>query len=361
MLRSPNVTQQPWKEFYSEIIDVRSESEFAEDHLPGAINLPVLDDVERAKVGTIYKQVSPFEARKVGAAIVARNIAVHLDSHFAAKSKNYHPLVYCWRGGQRSNSIALVLNQIGWQATVLEGGYKTYRTYVREQLEQLPEKFNYQILSGLTGSGKTHILRQLAKRGVQVLDLEGLANHRGSLLGQEWEGKLSPQPSQKGFESLLMQALQNFDVSKMVWVEAESNKIGQIYLPPSLWQKMKQASCVEVELPIAARIEWLLQEYPHLVTHPDILKRKLEHLKSRYGREKIEDWYCLIDAGKWEALVGDLLLHHYDPAYNKSIGQCYNRVERKLQIVDLSTANVEALLDVLLRQLNEQGVSHLLP
>ncbi len=346
MLRSPNFTQQPWKEFYSEIIDVRSESEFAEDHLPGAINLPVLDDVERAKVGTIYKQISPFEARKVGAAIVARNIAVHLDSHFAAKSKNYHPLVYCWRGGQRSNSIALVLNQIGWQATVLEGGYKTYRTYVREQLEQLPEKFNYQILSGLTGSGKTHILRQLAKRGVQVLDLEGLANHRGSLLGQEWEGKFSSQPSQKGFESLLMQALQGFDVSKLVWVEAESNKIGQIYLPPSLWRKMKQASCVEVELPIAARIEWLLQEYPHLVAHPDILKRKLQHLKSRYGREKIEEWYCLIDAGKWEALVGDLLLHHYDPAYNKSIGQCYNRVERKLKIADLSTANVDALLDV---------------
>jgi len=346
MLRSPNVTQQPWKEFYSEIIDVRSESEFAEDHLPGAINLPVLNNEERAKVGTIYKQVSPFEARKVGAAIVAKNIAVHLDSHFAAKSKNYHPLVYCWRGGQRSNSLALVLNQIGWQATVLEGGYKTYRTYVREQLEQLPEKFNYQILSGLTGSGKTHILRQLAKRGVQVLDLEGLANHRGSLLGQEWEGKLSPQPSQKGFESLLMQALQGFDVSKPVWIEAESNKIGQIYLPPSLWQKMKQASCVEVELPIAARIEWLLQEYPHLVTHPEILKRKLEHLKSRYGREKIEEWSCLIDAGKWEALVGDLLLHHYDPAYNKSIGQCYNRVERKLKIADLSAASVDALLDV---------------
>lgn len=347
MLRSPNVTQQPWKEFYSEIIDVRSESEFAEDHLPGAINLPVLDDVERAKVGTIYKQVSPFEARKVGAAIVAKNIAVHLDSHFAAKSKNYHPLVYCWRGGQRSNSIALVLNQIGWQATVLEGGYKTYRTYVREQLEQLPEKFNYQILSGLTGSGKTHILRQLAKRGVQVLDLEGLANHRGSLLGQEWEGKLSSQPSQKGFESLLMQALQGFDVSKLVWVEAESNKIGQIYLPPSLWQKMKQASCVEVELPIAVRIEWLLQEYPHLVTHPDILKRKLQHLKSRYGREKIEEWYCLIDAGKWEALVGDLLNYHYDPAYSKSISQCYNQVERKLQIADLSPDSVDVLLDAL--------------
>jgi tRNA 2-selenouridine synthase len=347
MSRSPNFTQQPWKESYSEIIDVRSESEFAEDHLPGAINLPVLNNEERAKVGTIYKQVSPFEARKVGAAIVAKNIAVHLDSYFASKEKNYHPLVYCWRGGQRSNSIALVLNQIGWQVTVLEGGYKTYRTYVRQQLEQLAEKFTYQILSGFTGSGKTHILRQLAKRGFQVLDLESLANHRGSLLGQEWEGKLSSQPSQKGFESLLLQAFQGFDDTKTVWVEAESNKIGQIYLPPSLWQKMKQANCVEVELPMVARIEWLLQEYPHLVTHPDILKRKLQHLKSRYGREKIEEWDCLIDAGKWEDLVGDLLLYHYDPAYSRSIGNCYNHVERKLQITDLSAASVDAFLDTL--------------
>ncbi len=348
MPRSLDYTQQPWTETYSEIIDVRSESEFAEDHMPGAINLPVLDDAERAKVGTLYKQVCPFDARKVGASLVAQNIARHLDTHFAAKNKDYHPLVYCWRGGQRSNSMALVLNQIGWQVTVLDGGYKTYRTYVRDQLEKLPEQFTYQVLSGLTGSGKTRILRQLAHRGVQVLDLEALANHRGSVLGQEWEGKPSPQPSQKRFESLLMQQLQSFDASKPVWVEAESNKIGQVYLPPSLWQQMKQASCVEVELPQAARIEWLLQEYPHLVTHPDLLKRKLEHLKSRYGREKLNEWYSLIDAEQWHALVGDLLEKHYDPAYRRSIGQCYHHVERKLQIVDLSDASVDFLLDALL-------------
>lgn len=347
MSRSLEYTQQPWAETHSEIIDVRSQSEFAEDHIPGAINLPVLDDAQRAKVGTLYKQVCPFEARKVGASLVAQNIAQHLDSHFSAKNKSYHPLVYCWRGGQRSNSMALVLSQIGWQVTVIEGGYKTYRAYVRDQLQQLPEQFTYQVLCGLTGSGKTHILRQLTNRGIQVLDLEGLANHRGSLLGQEWEGKLSPQPSQKRFESLLLQKLQSFDASKPLWVEAESNKIGQVYLPPSLWQQMKQANCVEVQLPQAVRIEWLLQEYPHLVTHPELLKRKLEYLKSRYGREKINEWYNLIDAGQWYALVEDLLLNHYDPTYSRSMSHSYAHVKRKLQLADLADASIDTLLDAL--------------
>ncbi len=347
MPRSPEYTQQPWGETYTEIIDVRSESEFAEDRVPSAINLPVLNDAERAKVGTIYKQVCPFDARKLGASLVAQNIAKHLDTHFRAKDKNYHPLVYCWRGGQRSNSMALVLNQIGWRVTVLEGGYKTYRAYVRDRLQHLPEQFTYRVLSGLTGSGKTHILRHLAQRGVQVLDLEGLANHRGSLLGQEWEGKLSEQPSQKCFESLLLQKLQSFDPSKPIWVEAESNKIGQVYLPPCLWQQMKQASCIEVQLPQAARIEQLLQEYPHLIAHPDLLKRKLQHLKARYGREKIDEWYSLIDTNQWHILVRDLLAYHYDPTYRRSIGHCYNSVKQRLEISDLSNDSVDALLDAL--------------
>lgn len=332
---------------YNEIIDVRSPREFAEDRLPGAINLPVLDDDERAKVGTIYKQVCPFQARKLGASLVARNIARHLDSHFARKDKDYHPLVYCWRGGQRSNSMALILSQIGWSVTVLDGGYKTYRAYVRNQLQQLPDQFTYHVLCGLTGSGKTHILQKLAQRGVQVLDLEALAHHRGSLLGQEWQGQPTPQPSQKRFESLLLEQLQRLDVSQPLWVEAESNKIGQIYLPPSLWQQLKQADCIEIQLPLTARIEWLLQDYPHFVTHPDLLKRQLEYLKYRYGQQKLSEWYSLIDAGHWHTLVRDLLTYHYDPAYRRSISQSYNLIQRRLEIADLSDPSVDALLDVL--------------
>jgi tRNA 2-selenouridine synthase len=345
---SPRYTQQPWTETYSEIIDVRSSSEFTEDHIPNAINLPVLDDAERAQVGTIYKQVCPFTARKIGAALVAKNISQHLTQHFAQKEKDYHPLVYCWRGGQRSNSMAMVLTQIGWRVTVLEGGYKTYRAYVRNQLEHLPEKFTYQILCGLTGSGKTHILRQMRlSRGVQVLDLEALANHRGSLLGEEWEGKPSPQPSQKYFESLLLQQLQSFNPAKTVWLESESNKIGQVYLPQSFWDKMKQASCVEIQVPINTRVEFLLQEYPHLTTHTNLLKAKLEKLKSRYGREKVNEWYQFIDEGKWELLVQDLLNSHYDPTYSKSMKRDFT-VERSLVVPDLSQNSIDTLLNSLL-------------
>lgn len=345
---SPTYTQQPWADTYSEIIDVRSPTEFAEDHMPGAINLPVLDDAERAEVGTIYKQICPFTARKTGAALVAKNISQHLIEHFASKEKDYRPLVYCWRGGQRSNSMALVLTQIGWQVTVLQGGYKTYRTYVRDQLEQLPEQFTYQMLCGLTGSGKTYILRQLSQRSAQVLDLEGLANHRGSLLGEEWEGQPAPQPSQKYFESLLLQQLQSFETSEPVWVESESNKIGRVYLPQSLWQNMKQASCVEIQLPLAARVQFLLQEYPHLVTHRDVLKAKLQLLKSRYGREKLNEWYHLIDAGQWETFVQDVLQSHYDPTYTQSMGRDFTKVERVLSVPDLSDASIDNLVDFLI-------------
>jgi tRNA 2-selenouridine synthase len=343
----PKYTQQPWTEIYTEIIDVRSESEFAEDHIPAAINLPVLDNAERAEVGTIYKQ-SPFTARKKGAALVAKNISQHLLEHFASKDKDYRPLVYCWRGGQRSNSMASVLSQIGWQVTVLEGGYKTYRTYVREQLEKLPENFNYRLLCGLTGSGKTYILRQLKQRGDQVLDLEEIANHRGSLLGEEWSGKPTPQPSQKYFESLLLQQLQSFESSKTVWVESESNKIGRVYLPQFLWQKMKQAKAVEIQLPLTARVQFLLQEYPHLVTHPDILKAKLALLKSRYGRDKLNQWYQLIDTEKWEIFVQDVLQSHYDPSYTQSIERDFTKVERVLSVPDLSDASIEQLIPSLM-------------
>ncbi|MBW4665609.1 MAG: tRNA 2-selenouridine(34) synthase MnmH [Chroococcus sp. CMT-3BRIN-NPC107] len=344
---SPTFTTQPWKETYSEIIDVRSPAEFASDCIPGAINLPVLNNSERAEVGTIYKQ-SPFLARKRGAALVANNLSHHLIDHFESKDKNYHPLVYCWRGGQRSNSMALVLSQVGWQVTVLEGGYKTYRAYVREQLAQLPAQLNYTILCGLTGTGKTHILQQLSQRpNQQVLDLEALANHRGSLLGEEWTNQPISQPTQKQFESLLLQQLQSFNPSLSVWVESESNKIGQVHLPPSLWQKMKQASCTEIQLPLEARVQFLLAAYPHLVDNPEILKAKLQLLKPRYGKEKINQWEQLINSGLWSSFVKDLLQFHYDPSYTQSIERDFAKVERTLNLEELSDRAIEKLLDLL--------------
>ena len=347
MPASLRYTKEPHKETYSEIIDVRSNSEFAEDSIPGAINLPVLNDAERAEVGTIYKQFSPFQARKIGAAIVSKNISQHLIEHFANKDKSYQPLIYCWRGGQRSASLATVLSQIGWRVTLLEGGYKTYRSYVRQQLDSLPRKFNYTILCGLTGSGKTRILAKIRQRTFQVLDLEALAHHRGSLLGEEWRCKPSPQPTQKYFESQLLQALQSFNPDETVWVESESNKIGQLYLPQSLWKIMKQSNCVEIKLPVDARVKFLLQEYPHLINNPEILKTKLEQLKSCCGWQKISQWHRMINNQDWELFVKDILKSHYDPTYRKSMQLNFNQIEQVVCLRDLSDSSISNCLDSL--------------
>ncbi len=346
-MRLPNYTSSPWQDTYSEIIDVRSENEFAEDHLPYAINLPVLNDEQRAQVGTIYKQVSAFEARKIGAAIVSQNISNYLQKHFASKDKNYSPLIYCWRGGQRSSSLALILSQIGWQVTVLTGGYKTYRAYVRQQLSDLPQKFKYKVLCGLTGTGKTYLLHQLEQQGLQILDLEALAQHRGSLLGQQWYKTLQPQPTQKGFESLLLQKLQSFDPTKTVWLESESHKIGNIHLPSTLGAMMKKAICVELELPLDYRVDFLLHQYSHLISNPEILKTQLKELKYRYGQEKIKQWYTLIDEGKWSTLVKDLLINHYDPAYYRSLNKIYQNIEQKIFLSDLSDHSIQSVIKIL--------------
>lgn len=345
MSRFPAYTKTPWQHTYSEIIDVRSQEEYKEDCIPGAINLPVLDNQERKQVGTIYKQVSPFEARKVGAAIVSKNIARHLEGHFSKKDKSYKPLIYCWRGGQRSGSLALVLSQIGWSVTVVEGGYKTYRSYVRKQLEYLPKQLTYKVICGLTGTGKTFILEQMEQKGLQVLDLEALANHRGSLLGQEWKDLPEQQPTQKAFESRLLESLKQFNSERIVWLESESNKIGQVYLPKVLWDKMQQSACIEILLPIDKRIDWLLQQYPYLIENPEFLKNKLVRLKPRYGREKIECWCYLIDKREWRSLIQDLLGIHYDPAYSRSMQYNFQPAEQSFSLADLSDASISAVLD----------------
>ena len=346
MVRSPHyIHQVSEKNDHSEVIDVRSENEFAEDHIPGAINLPVLNNHERAIVGTIYKQISSFEARKVGASLVTKNISFYLEKHFFKKDKSYAPLIYCWRGGQRSNSLAIILSQIGWQVQVLEGGYKNYRQYVRQKLEILPLKFNYNVLCGFTGTGKTNLLHQLSQQGYQVLDLEKIANHRGSLLGKEWQQKLYNQPSQKYFDSLLLQQFKSFDLTQPIWVESESYKIGEVYFPSKLWHKMKESPCFEVQLPLSERVNFLLREYAYLITNPNILKNRLTHLKYRYGIRKIDDWFRWIDQEQWSNLVQDLLVTHYDPAYRKSIGKTYNRFEKTISFAEFNSVNIEKILE----------------
>ncbi|HEY3327417.1 MAG TPA: tRNA 2-selenouridine(34) synthase MnmH [Novimethylophilus sp.] len=300
---------------FDALLDVRSPAEFAEDHIPGAINVPVLDDAQRAEVGTLYTRVSPFEARKVGAALIARNIAAHIEQHFMDKPKSWRPLVYCWRGGQRSGAMAHILGQIGWSVGQLQGGYKAYRQYVRSELQTLPARFGFRVLCGPTGSGKSRLLHALAGNGAQVLDLEGLANHRGSLLGG-LPG--SPQPSQKCFETQLWDALRKLDPQHPVFVEAESRKIGVLSLPDSLLHGMRQADCIHLDAGVEARATLLLEDYDHFLSEPALLFEKLDQLMPLHGRQTLEHWRQLAESREWRLLVTELLQMHYDPAYKKS-------------------------------------------
>jgi len=322
---------------FDEVIDVRSPGEFAEDRIPGSVNLPVLDDAERAEVGTIYRERGPFVARKLGAEYISANIAGHLREHFAEKGKDYKPLVYCWRGGQRSASIAHVLAQIGWRVAVLAGGYRTYREHVRRELEVVPPQFDYRIVAGATGTGKTRLLHALAARGAQVLDLERLARHRGSVLG---EG--GPQPSQKSFDSQLLAAFDPFIPNAPVWVEAESNRIGNVYLPSALWAKMRAADGIEVRMPVEERVRNLLAEYANLVAEPELLKAKLKRLASCHGPRQIEAWCRTIDAGEWSELVASLLKVHYDPAYETSAKRCFPKVVPTPTLADATDESIAA-------------------
>ena len=323
---------------YDGVVDVRSPAEFAEDNIPGSVNLPVLSDAERVEVGTIYCRVGTFAARKIGAAYVSANIARHLREHFAGKEKDYRPFVYCWRGGQRSASLALVLAQVGWRVTVLRGGYKTYRKFVRRELDAALPQFEYRIVAGATGTGKTRLLHALAARGAQVLDLEKLAGHRGSVLGGG-----GTQPTQKYFDSLLLAAVDRFAPGAPIWVEAESNRIGNVYLPPALWAKMRAARGVEVQLSAEGRVHLLLAEYSNLIAEPGELREKLRRLTPLHGPRQIEAWCRLTEVGAWGELVASLLAVHYDPAYAKSTRHCYPLVGQKVTLESPTAAAIDEL------------------
>lgn len=305
---------------YDEIIDARSPAEFAEDHLPGAINLPVLDNEERARIGTLHKQVSAFEAKKAGAALVSRNIAHHLDAYFAEKPKGYRPLVYCWRGGSRSGAFTTILRAVGWSAAQLEGGYKAYRHHVIEALERLPKQFRFVVICGPTGVGKSRFLRALRACGAQVLDLEEMAAHMGSVLGGYPD---RPQPSQKYFETLIWDTLRKFDPHKPVFVESESKKIGKLQTPDVLLQTVRASDCINLMADIPVRIALLKEEYAHFLADAQALGRQLDCLTRLQGKARIDTWKAQGQAGQWDELVAELLACHYDPAYARSLGRNY--------------------------------------
>ncbi|UCV29927.1 tRNA 2-selenouridine(34) synthase MnmH [Ferribacterium limneticum] len=327
---------------YDEIIDVRTPAEFAEDHIPGAINCPVLDNEQRIQVGTLYKQVSPFEAKKIGAALVSENIARHLKESFLDRPKSWKPLIYCWRGGDRSGSMTTIFKAIGWQAGQLDGGYKAWRSHVIAQLEELPQHYHFIVIGGATGSAKTRILQAIGALGEQVLDLENLANHKGSVLGVLPD---SPQPSQKGFETSLMLALAALDPARPVYVEAESRKIGNLHVPEAMIERIRSGEFVAVDATLDARVAFLLKDYDYFLTLPEFLCGRLDALRTLQSRETLDRWQQLIRDGDWPTLVRELLEQHYDPLYQRSQDRNYTGLQNpgSFSTDDLSEDGIQRL------------------
>ena len=301
---------------FDTVIDARSEDEYAEDHLPGAVNWPTLDNAQRHEIGTTYKQVNAFEAKKRGAALAARNISAHIEREVIDKPKGWKPLTYCWRGGKRSGSLSLILSEIGFRVTLIEGGYKAFRAALLEDIPRLAPQFDWRVICGTTGSGKTRLLQALADAGAQVLDLEALANHRSSVLGAI---PGVPQPSQKEFDTRIWDALRRLDPARPVFVESESKKVGNVAVPTALMEAMRAAPCLNLVLPDAERVALLMEDYDFFVKDGEAFCERLDALTQLRGRQVVDAWKAQVRAGDVQAVVRDLLLSHYDPVYVESM------------------------------------------
>ena len=326
---------------FDSIIDARSEAEFAEDHLPGALNWPSLNNEERKRIGTLYQQTSPFAARKQGAALVAANIARHIERELGDTPRTWQPLIYCWRGGKRSSALALVLDQIGFRVEVLEGGYKAYRSALLADLPEVVARLDLRVICGPTGSGKTRLLQALARRGAQTLDLEDLANHRSSVLGLI-PGQ--PQPSQKRFDSLVWRRLQQFDAARPVFVESESKKVGNVAIPDSLMTSMRDSPCLSLQWSDAERVELLLEDYDFFVRDPNLFCERLDALSAVRGKSVVERWKSEVRAGRFREVVQDLLLRHYDPGYDSSTRRNFRQFGQAMAFT-IRSRSEDAMLD----------------
>ncbi|MFM1948796.1 MAG: tRNA 2-selenouridine synthase [Pseudomonadota bacterium] len=310
---------------YSAIIDARSEDEFALDHLPGAVNWPSLNNEQRITIGTLYKQVNPFEAKKRGAALVAANIAQHIERHVIDLPRDWQPLVYCWRGGKRSGSLALILGQIGFKVSIIEGGYKAFRSQLIDAIPPLAQRLSWRVICGPTGAGKTRLLHCLREQGAQVLDLEGLANHRSSVLGVI---PGHPQPSQKHFDTLVWNALRHFDPSLPVYIESESRKVGNLAVPESLILAMRASPCYQLALSEDERVLLLMEDYDFFVKDPEMFSARLNALVAIRGKQVVDEWQRHIVTGNIEMVVRELLTTHYDPTYFASMKRNFDLIDQ---------------------------------
>ena len=332
---------------FDTIIDVRSPLEFAEDHIVGAINCPVLSDLERQKVGTIYKKESSFKAKIIGSSLTAKNIAFHIENNFMEKKGSWQPLIYCWRGGQRSKAFSIVLSEVGWRTNQLKGGYKEYRNQVINFLDNIGPKLKITLISGKTGSAKTKILKSIENEGGQILDLEGLANHKGSLLG-----KIPNliQPSQKFFESLIFNKIKNLNLKDKIYIEAESSKIGNIHIPKSIWKKMIKSPRIEISANVELRAKFLVSDYDYMCNDPTLINPIIKGLKNRLSKKLFDEWTNLIDRKKWFDLTKSFLENHYDPSYSSNTIKNDRKVIKKITETSLNNSDIK---DIAKRILNK--------
>jgi tRNA 2-selenouridine synthase len=335
---------------FDTIIDARSEGEYLEDHLPGAVNWPTLNNEERCAIGTLYKQVNAFEAKKRGAAIAARNIAAHIEREVIDKPRDWQPLAYCWRGGQRSGSLSLILSQIGFRVTLVEGGYKAFRAAVVQDIPRLVSGLEWRVICGTTGSGKTRLLQALAAQGAQVLDLEALANHRSSVLGAI---PGLAQPTQKRFDTLVWEVLRRLDSSRPVFIESESKKVGNVSVPTALIEAMRASACLNLVLPDAQRVALLMQDYDFFVQDVEYFCNRLQVLAEFRGKAVVEGWQACVRAGNIEPVVQELLTLHYDPVYLQSMRRNFKQFEDAKTIApdDHSTGAMALLASNMIRDL----------
>lgn len=332
---------------FSTVIDARSEDEYALDHLPGAVNWPSLNNEERKVVGTLYKQVSAFEAKKLGAGLVAANIARHIEREVRPLPREWQPLVYCWRGGKRSGSLALVLNEIGFRVHLVEGGYKAFRAAMLADVPALAARFDFRVICGPTGSGKTRLLQALAAEGAQVLDLEALANHRSSVLGLI---PGHPQPSQKRFDTLVWSALKRFDPGRPVYAESESKKVGNVAVPVALMEAMRASPCLRLDLATEERVALLLEDYDLFVKDARFFCARLDALTHLRGKVVVDGWKNHVAAGRFEPVVRELLTLHYDPGYASSTRRNFKQFDNASVVAprDRSHSAMRALAHTLL-------------
>jgi len=318
-----------------QIIDVRSPKEFNHAHIPGAVNMPLFDDTERAIVGTAYKQEGREIAILKGLEIVGPKMATmvaEIKERFSDKSI----ILHCWRGGMRSKSVATLFSFCGIRTEVIIGGYKSYRQEVQKLFLQ---NFEYFILGGRTGSAKTKILQELNKIGEQVIDLEKLANHKGSAFGELGE---DPQPTTEMFENLLFEELRFLETNKKIWLEDESHLIGTVFIPETIWQQMRTAPVIYCNFPTEERLKFLVETYGHFEKEGVI--NSLNKIAKRLGGQHAKAALEFYEAGNlYEATK--LVLVYYDKSYNYGLSQriSENIYEIKMNFI-VPAKNAEEIL-----------------